>query len=98
MRVPFYAPNGDPPESDPCTDLSNWRDTGDAFGTDPLATNGWNFDANGNYWLPEIQDWVHDLQFATHNAAQCGPCCSSMPAKAASRDIPTGPPTRNSTT
>ncbi len=22
-RAPFYAPNGDPPESDPCTDLSN---------------------------------------------------------------------------
>jgi hypothetical protein len=68
LRAPNYAPNGDPPESDSCTDVSNWRDTGDAFGTDPLALNGWNFDANGNYWLPEIQDWVHDLQYATRNA------------------------------
>jgi len=68
LRAPRYAPSGDPPESDPCTDVSIWRDTGDAFGTDPLATNGWNFDARGNYWLPEVQDWVHDLQHATRNA------------------------------
>jgi hypothetical protein len=68
LRAPYYAPRGDPPESDPCTDLSNWRDTGDAFGTDPLATNGWNFDAHGNYWLPEVQDWVHDLRHSTQNA------------------------------
>jgi hypothetical protein len=68
LRAPNYAPGGDPPESDPCTDVSNWRDTGDAFGTDPLATNGWNFDANRHYWLPEVQDWVHDLQHATKNA------------------------------
>lgn len=68
LRAPYYAPSGDPPESDPCTDVSNWRDTGDAFGTDPLAINGWNFDANGNYWLPEVQDWVHDVQYATRNA------------------------------
>ncbi|MGD0291830.1 MAG: hypothetical protein ABSC63_19605 [Candidatus Binataceae bacterium] len=68
MRAPFYAPSGDPPESDPCTDVSNWRDTGDAFGTGPLATEGWNFDANGNYWLPEVADWIHDLQFATRGS------------------------------
>jgi hypothetical protein len=68
LRAPGYASSGDPPEGDRCTDVSNWRDTGDAFGTDPLATNGWNFDANRNYWLPEVQDWVHDLQYATKNS------------------------------
>jgi hypothetical protein len=32
------------------------RKTGDAFGTDPLAAEGWNFDAKGNYWLHEMAD------------------------------------------
>jgi hypothetical protein len=67
-RAPYYAPGGDPPQSDPCTDLSNWRDAGDVLATDPLATNGWNLDAQGNYWLPEVADWVNDLEYAVGGA------------------------------